>query len=543
MEIEAKYSVLNAATRAKLRSLEQLAGYRLAAGETLHLYDRYFDTPDQRVLAGGLALRRRLENDRTVFSLKSVGGAEGSVHYRQEMEVEPAADSPELANEEWLPKAMRDRVAKMVGDQPLSCLIIIEQKRLQRPIIDEAGATIALMALDTVEIAHPEGPPQRFFELEIELARQRAEAELEPILAALKRLPGLVPQPTSKLERGLAFASRIRPEGAANARVKADDTLGQAMSKILRPLFCRMQDHEQGSYAGVDTEELHDMRVATRRMRTAFWIAEPYIDVAALKKIRKGLAETADALGGVRDMDVFRTKTEAYLTQQGCELSAFARLFRVWDVEYIRRRNIMLAYLGSTSYARFKQRFWSALQDGLPDKKQPRRVAEVLPIVLEERLNTVLKDGSTVGRAGVSLASYHELRIDLKRLRYALEFFRDVLGPSSLEVIEALKLLQDVLGDLQDARVAVEHLHSVIDFGTWEAPEQEHALWSAVSVDESELVAPSPALEAYLHAREREIEELLVSVPEAWETFTASRVPQMVRDAVATLSSEAKDSP
>jgi CHAD domain-containing protein len=394
------------------------------------------------------------------------------------------------------------------------------------------------MALDNVDVIHEEGPRQHFVELEVELAQQRTEADLEPILAALKRLPGLVPQPTSKFERGLAFAVRTSPESAAALRVRPDDTLGQAMSKVLRPLFIRMQDHEQGSYAGVDTEELHDMRVATRRMRTAFWIAESHFDAEALKKIRKGLAETADALGAVRDMDVFREKTESYLAGQDSEPSAFARLFRVWDVEYIRRRNIMLAYLGSKGYARFKQRFWSALQNGLPDKKQPRLVADVVPAMLAERLKVVMAHDRAVGKPGLPLTSYHTLRIDLKRLRYTLEFFCDVLGPSALEAIEALKLLQDVLGDLQDAHVAVAHLHSVIDFGTWEAPEQEHALWSAACANDSELAAPSSALRTYLEAREREIQELLIRVPESWERFKASGAPQMVRDAIDALSGD-----
>ncbi len=540
MEIEAKYSVLNETTRAAIRSLEQIAGHRLTAGQTLHLHDRYFDTNDQRILAGGYALRRRLENDRTLFSLKSMGGVEGSIHHREEMEIEASPTGAEPVREVWLPPALEDRVAPLIGDEPLVCLLTLEQKRQERQIIDAQGAAIATMALDNVEVIHSDGPRQQFVELEVELAPQRTEAELAPILAALKQLPGLVPQPTSKFERGLAFASRIRPGGPGNAKVKPHDTFGAAMSKILRPLFIRMQDHEQGSYAGVDTEELHDMRVAMRRMRSAFWIAEPYFDVKAVKKIRSGLREAADALGAVRDMDVFREKTDRFLEQQGRDPNAFGRLFRVWDVEYIRRRNIMLAHLGSKRYAKFKLRFWTALQEGLPDKKQPRQVADVVPLIVEERLDSVMKHDRAVGKAGLPLAEYHALRIDLKRFRYTLEFFRDVLGPPAVDAIEALKVLQDILGDLQDARVAVDHLRSVIDFGTWEAPEQEHALWSAACVDGGEPAAPSTALDDYLQVRDAEIEDLLHRVPESWETFKASGVLEAVREAAAALHDEAE---
>ncbi len=150
-----------------------------------------------------------------------------------------------------------------------------------------------------------------------------------------------------------------------------------------------------------------------------------------------------------------------------------------------------------------------------------------------------MKHDRAVGKAGLPLAEYHALRIDLKRFRYTLEFFRDVLGPPAADAIEALKVLQDVLGDLQDARVAVDHLRSVIDFGTWEAPEQEHALWSAACVDSGAPAAPSTALDDYLHAREAEIAELLRRVPESWETFRASGVLEAVREAAAALHDEA----
>ncbi len=68
--------------------------------------------------------------------------------------------------------------------------------------------------------------------------------------------------------------------------------------------------------------------------------------------------------GAVRDMDVFREKTMAYIAKRQVPLKEFAPLFRVWDVEYIGRRNDMLVHLSSKQYAKFKKAFWDHLRAG-----------------------------------------------------------------------------------------------------------------------------------------------------------------------------------
>ena len=536
MEIEAKYSVLSDKTYGALRSLPELAGCRLTPGRLLHLRDQYFDTSDHRILSGGYAFRLRYQDDRTYYSLKSLGGVSGSVHRREEIEYDvPEADFDRSPGD-WLPEPLWSILSELTESQPLVNILTIRQERHERRLLAAAeDVEVATVALDNVEIVQDASTSQRFVELEIELAQDRTEEELEPIVAELTRMRGLVPQPASKFERGLAFVSRTMPVEHDGTKVKPDDTIGRAMTKILRPLFTKMQDHEQGSYAGVDTEELHDMRVATRRMRTAFWIADPYLDGSELKKVRKGLARTADALGAVRDMDVFRDKTDSYLAEHDSDLGGFAPLFRVWDVEYIRRRNEMLEHLSSKAYARFKKRFWASLQEGIPDKREAREVAAVLRQVVEERLEAVLRHDTALVKPGQPLSRYHELRIDVKRLRYTLEFFRDVLGDEALMVIEALKVLQDFFGDLQDARVASAHLRAVITFGTWEAPEQVHALWSSTRVSGTTLRTTSPDLAVYLAAREAEIERLVDQAPATWAAFQASGAPQLVRGAIGHL--------
>ncbi len=537
MEIEAKFAVLSEETFSTLRSLVHLGGYDLTPGETLHLRDTYLDTPDRSIYGGGYAFRRRVQDGVALLSLKSLGTVSGGVHHREETEVEEPAGLQGLVPCQWPEGPVRDDICALTEDEPLELLFTVEQERLLRHIVDASGSRVADMALDSGVVSLPGGSLQQsFMELEIELSPHRTERDLDALLASLATMTGLIPQPTSKFERGLALATHRKADRPKGYRVCPTDTFGRAMSKILMPLFLRMQDHEKGSYDGADPEELHDMRVATRRMRTALWIAEPYLDPDALKRVRKGLAQTAMVLGAVRDMDVFREKTMAYIASRQVPLRDLAPLFRVWDVEYIGRRNDLLIHLSSKRYAKFKKAFWDHLRAGMPERKGPHRVTDLIPTLVRERLSTVLDHGRFLGETGAPLAAYHALRIDVKRLRYTLEFFRDILGPTAREAITATQTLQDFFGDLQDARVAASHLRAVIGFGSWEEPRQIHTLWSpkmaAAPAVARDADSPSSALAIYLADQEAQIETLLAQAPTVWQGFLDTGAPGLVEQAL-----------
>ena len=110
----------------------------------------------------------------------------------------------------------------------------------------------------------------------------------------------------------------VQPEAAPSRKklkapgVLPDDPMSEAGRKVLRFHFERMLAHEPGTRLGEDIEELHDMRVATRRMRSAFGVFSPYFDPDALQPFFKGLRRTGRALGGVRDLDVFMEKAQRY---------------------------------------------------------------------------------------------------------------------------------------------------------------------------------------------------------------------------------------
>jgi CHAD domain-containing protein len=342
---------------------------------------------------------------------------------------------------------------------------------------------------------------------------------------------------------------RFKPEGLTRPIVselpsrpglEADDSMAQAACKTLYFHFQRMLYHEPGTRLGEDIEELHDMRVATRRMRAALPVFRAYLDREQMAPFVKGLRRTGRALGAVRDLDVFWEKTQVYLDGLSPEQQSGLHPLRVvWEAERERARERMLAYLDSERYARFAQRFDEFLQTpgagALPvlteeGEPLPHRLRHVVPVAVYQRLAAVRAYDEWVTGPDVPLERLHQLRIAAKGLRYTMEYFREVLGPEAKSVIDEVKGLQDHLGDLQDAVVASNLVRDFLTWGTWGHGELEG---KGVSLPTQPIVAPGVA--AYLTARQIELQYLLDTFPQAWSRIQDPQFAQLVAAALAPL--------
>jgi CHAD domain-containing protein len=231
----------------------------------------------------------------------------------------------------------------------------------------------------------------------------------------------------------------------------------------------------------------------------------------------RGLRRTGRALGPVRDLDVFEEKARVYLATLPLEQQAgLDPLLAAWHDERVAAREAMLVYLDGNGYARFVARFARFLTspgrgvatrpEGMP------RVRDVVPQLIIARFKAVQVDGQGALAAG-TIEELHALRIDCKKLRYALEFFSPVLGPGARLVIDEVKALQDHLGDLNDAHVAVELLRTFLEG----AP------------------ADKEGVVAYLENRMAEGERLMRAFPAAWAEFNRPALEQSLLAAVSRL--------
>jgi CHAD domain-containing protein len=238
--------------------------------------------------------------------------------------------------------------------------------------------------------------------------------------------------------------------------------LGQEV--ILRNLE-KLHAAEPVARAGEDPEGVHDLRVATRRLRAALQVLEDTVaDAAETRRFRRGLRGLANGLGEARDADVFLIHLDGYAAQVSPEEAAGLRPLRD-DIEKRRSRGrkAVLAELDSKRTRRLLRRLraW-AEREPAPDK--PRRRTEDLrepprpvwvrhfaPSALWRRYEEVIAFETAMP---ASVPILHLLRISGKRFRYTLEFFQDALGPGARDLLKQLITVQDRLGELHDAEVA-----------------------------------------------------------------------------------------
>ena len=541
MEIEAKFTIADLKTWRKLDALDELAGFALSEKSVRKVHDTYLDTAAQSLRSAGYACRRREMDGEITITVKQLQPAADAIHRREEFEIQLVADQPP---EEWESSPARDLVLQLVGDQPLARLFDLRQTRIVRAMIREAQP-IAQWSLDAVRVRAGKRTFS-FRELEIELTSGN-ENDLAAMVARLKDEWKLPAEPRPKFMRALEFVNATRsvppaqpsaqarapkaserhaarPKTLTKPKIESDDAMAEAARKTLLFQFQQMVAHEAGTRAGEDIEELHDMRVATRRMRAALQLFDRYLEHRTYKPFAKSLRRAGRTLGAVRDLDVFRVKAQQYVAQLPAERQTeLEPLFAVWQSHYDAAREDLLVYLDGDKYTCFKNEFGEFLQTpgagaapvvSRDDEPLPHRVRHVLPSVIFEHVAQVRAFDEWMTVPDVALTRYHQLRIASKGLRYTLEFFREVLGAEVEGLIEQTKQLQDHLGSLQDTVVACNVLRSLLMWGTWEQGAPRKKLLTTRG-----MVAPGIA--AYLAARQSEIQELVNTFPPVWRPISS----------------------
>jgi CHAD domain-containing protein len=340
-------------------------------------------------------------------------------------------------------------------------------------------------------------------------------------------------------------ATMANPEGTdpalppvellASPGILPDEPMSEAGRKVLRFHYRRMVFHEPGTRQGEDVEALHDMRVATRRMRAALRVFGTYYKPKARARFRKGLRRTGQALGPVRDLDVFRTKIAQYqVTLPDSQRGDLERFLNVLEARRDTARERMIRYLDGDKYALFVERFGLFVEtEGQgsrspepSDRPVPYRVCHVVPMAVYRRLAAVRAFDEWVTIPNPPPSRLHQLRISCKRLRYTLEFFKEVLGPSTGILIKEIVAVQDHLGSLQDAVVAGAILGEYLSEGIWrQLPGETGTGVPAVPV----------GVQVYLSAKEAEKQSLIASFPEIWQRIVNQDFSRMVAESVAVL--------
>lgn len=321
------------------------------------------------------------------------------------------------------------------------------------------------------------------------------------------------------------------PEPVEKTGMLRDEPLSEAGRKVMRYHFAQMLRHEEGTRLGEDIEALHDMRVATRRMRASFEVFGPAFEKSALKPHLSGLRATGRALGEVRDLDVFMEKAQKYIDDLPPERNdGLEPLLKHWKEQRLEARARMLEHLNSPEFARFKRNFnifvntpFAGAKLTPADEPVADRVCELAPVLIYQRMAAVRAYGPLLQDAPIE--RLHALRIEFKKLRYTVEYFREVLGKRAFNAIESVKQLQDHLGDLNDAQVATQILREFIDAS--EKQQESLPIQDRENIEE---------VVNYMAARHAERHRLLATFGLAWETHFNNRTfRRAIAQAVSVL--------
>ena len=219
----------------------------------------------------------------------------------------------------------------------------------------------------------------------------------------------------------------------------------------LREQGSQLLAHDPGTRLGTDPEDLHDMRVATRRARAYLRSAKPLLDSDWASGLRDELGWLGSELGPARDLDVLLEHVRDDVADLGEQEGALAGFIEALERDHAAARTAAVAALSDERYFELLDRLETV--DPVLDPSADTSLGELWWKQFKRTRNAFRKLG--VDSTDDEL---HEARILVKRARYSAELAKPELGKQGERFLDAAKDLQDVLGEHQDATVAEARL-------------------------------------------------------------------------------------
>ena len=432
---------------------------------------KFYDTFDWRLFNRSLALRYAGQE----LILEPLSGGESLKGPTT------GISSPEFA---WdLPDSqLRKRLEPIIKMRALLPLAEVHTWSRTYRILNKDEKTVARLV--TTEVRTAGGESEAVLAAYLSLRPVRGYPKHARKLAKNLRRAGKVTAMTEDLYLSALKQAGKKPgsySGKLNLRLKAKKRSDSSTKVILRYLFAIMKANEAGITADVDTEFLHDYRIAIRRTRSALSQIRNVFPVDVTEHFKQEFRTLGQLTNTLRDLDVylfseeeFEARLPAAMGQDIVPLFDYLRLLREQALEEVR------AGLSSSEYARALDEWQQFLNE--PVSKKPAAANGAMPIVdlarkrIYKRYRRVIRDGDYI-LTHTQDELLHALRIECKKLRYLLEFFASLFPRKKMaRLIKQLKKLQDNLGDFNDLSVQQDYLMHMAEELPLDDPRSRKAL-------------------------------------------------------------------
>jgi CHAD domain-containing protein len=406
----------------------------------------YYDTSDLRLTRWDCGLRHRASD---AWTVKLAASGDGPALVRREFRFDDAPGRP--------PSAALDLLLGVTRGEALEPVARLRTIRRRVRLLDATGAWIAEVTDDRVAVLDGRRVARRFREVEVEFAGHCPLELVEGIVARLRRAGTGPAHRIAKHLRALGLESGVVPE-VPIPEVGPDDAAAQVVRRTIARCVTALVRRDAGVRVDEDVEDVHRMRVATRRLRSYLRTFRPLLDEDWARGLQEDLRWLGRELGPVRDGDVL---SERFHTAAAALPDAERRAAKdlLEHLAQLRQGDLrrLLEALRSGRYLELLGRLVEAARAPRvrPEAQQPAR--GVLAPLVQARWERLSRSVSQLG-SEPDAEELHAVRIRAKHARYAAEAVTPVFGGSARRFARALRRVQQSLGQHQDAVVAIRWL-------------------------------------------------------------------------------------
>jgi len=440
-EIERKYE----SDDSGLPDLTGVAGIDAVVDKGVaHLDATYYDTSDERLAASAITLRRR------------TGGSDAGWHLK--FPVAPGVrDEIQAPLSDTVPRSLAGLVRSRVRDAELLPVVRLRSDRDVRDLVDAGGRLLAEVSVDAVraERLTGDGGSAQWTELEVELADGGDPAFLDKVDKRLRKAGVRPSASASKLARALAETAP-KKKRRKKQQVKPPVTAGDHVLAYVREQRDAIIELDPAVRQDV-YDSVHRMRVATRRMRSAFRSYGKVLDRTVTDPIGVELKWLAGELGVDRDREVLTERLSAALDELPRTLLSGPVRTRLRTWMNARRggsRRRLTGVLDSQRYLKLLDSLDALVADppvleaaaGKPEKVIAKAVRKDFG-----KLSELVEQAIALEPGHERDLALHEARKKAKRTRYSAEAAAPALGSPATALTKSMKSLQTLLGDHQDS--------------------------------------------------------------------------------------------